>query len=365
VKRFILVLLVAAGALLAFSWRDGELLSPLVLGDKRVAKDRDYKTVGFLPTWMIGKTMEYCEEIDELIFLGVEVDEEGDLVWDVQGKKLKGEIYLKQKKRIKECGGRNVLGIKQFDDEKLKKIISNKEVRENLIKQVKSEVDSGGFDGVNVDFEYQRNPFAVLEKDFVSFLKDLREAGVGEVSLDVFANTVIKGDGEALKELVGNLDSLIVMAYDFHRPSSLNAGPVAPIGSEPGKRNILEITQKVVESQLDKEKVVLAYPLYGYEWKTETDEYGAKTRKWSAMASYKRVKELLGGNEEIIANLDEVSMTPWLTYEKGKDIFQIYYEDLRSLKVKIDLAKQTQLGGVGFWALGYEGEDGELWAELL
>ena len=40
---------------------------------------------------------------------------------------------------------------------------------------------------------------------------------------------------------------------------------------------------------------------------------------------------------------------------------QIYFEDERSLKAKLELVKQTGLGGVGFWALGYEGEDEEIW----
>ncbi len=349
-------------------WRFGgkmDLLSPLVLGDRQNKFERDYKVVGFLPTWMVGKTLQYCNEVDELIFLGVEVDEEGNLVWDVQGKRIKSESYVKQKRRIKECGGKNILGIKQFGDEKLIKLIGSESARANMIKQVKAVVEEEGFDGVNVDFEYQRDPGAVLEAGFVEFLRELKESGVGVISLDVFANTVIKGNTGRLNELMTVVDDLIVMAYDFHRPSSVRAGPVAPIGSSPGERNLVEITQKIVETGLPKEKIVMAYPLYGYEWKTESADFRSKTRKWSVMASYRRVKELKDGQENVIIGYDEVSMTPWLWYEKEGDIHQIYYEDMDSLKVKLDLAKQLQVGGVGFWALGYEGEDKNFWLELF
>lgn len=341
-----------------------DLLNPLVLGDKRAKIEREYKVVGFLPTWMVGKTMEYCQEIDELVFLGVEVDEDGDLIWDLQGKKINSDLYLRQKTKISECGGKNILGIKQFDDKKLLKLVGSKEARENMVKQVKKVVEEEGFDGVNVDFEYQNNPFAVLESDFWVLLEELREADVGQISLDVFANTVIKGNGDGLKELMKMLDDLIVMAYDFHRPSSNYAGPVAPIGSRTGERNLQEITQKMVDAELEKEKVVLAYPLYGYEWETESDEFRSKTKKWSVMASYARVKELRN-NEEVVDGYDEVSMTPWLWYQKDGEIRQIYYENLNSLRVKMDLARQVQVDGVGFWALGYEGENAYLWQEMF
>ena len=53
--------------------------------------------MGFLPTWNIGETREYTNEINDLIFLGIEVDEKGNLIWDTQSKKINSETYLKQK----------------------------------------------------------------------------------------------------------------------------------------------------------------------------------------------------------------------------------------------------------------------------
>jgi spore germination protein YaaH len=46
-------------------------------------------------------------------------------------------------------------------------------------------------------------------------------------------------------------------------------------------------------------------------------------------------------------------------------IYQAYFENIESLRAKMELAKQTQVGGVGFWALGYEGDDGELWKMVV
>ena len=108
----------------------GDLINPLSQFQKQNKKKSEYEVVGFLPSWMVGKTKIYGEEIDKMIFLGVEVNELGELVWDSQGKKINNEEYLKIKANIKKTGGKNILGIKQFDDEKLNKLLSDQETRQ-------------------------------------------------------------------------------------------------------------------------------------------------------------------------------------------------------------------------------------------
>jgi spore germination protein YaaH len=285
-----------------------------------------------------------------------------------QAKKINNETFLEQKKKIKESGGKNILGIKLFKDEELDKLLENKLARENLIKQIKALRQAqgvSGFDGINIDFEYQGNPVAILSQNFLDFLDELDLAGVGEISVDVFANTIIKGDEEKLEELVKKIDNLIIMAYDFHRPGVDFAGAVAPIGSPVGERNITEIINKILTIGLDKNKIVMAYPLYGYEWKTYTEDFGAAVKRgWYLMASYSRVKKMI---ETADANVlavkwDEVSMSPWVSFKEKGVIHQIYYENEKSLKAKIDLVRQNKLGGYGYWALGYEGEDTSVWS---
>jgi spore germination protein len=321
----------------------------------------DLVTFGFLPTWMVGKTREYGSEVSHLVFLGIEVDEEGNLIWDVQSKKIDDENYLKQKELTKNSGGKNILGIKLFDDEKLEKLLTNDKAKNNLIAQVKQIVSEDNFDGINIDFEFQGDPVTILEDKFIDFLKILDKSDVGEVSVDVFANTIIKGSGEKLKNLIDNSDYLVIMAYDFHRPGVDYAGAVAPISSNPGERNINEVVESCINKVLDKSKIILAYPLYGYEWKTETVEFGSKIiRGWYQMASWNRTKELIN-EKNLKVKFDEVSMSPWVSFEENGEIHQIYFENEKSLKAKVDLVRQNKFIGYGFWALGYEGEDGVIW----
>ncbi len=338
----------------------GELLSPLSVRQKEEKKSERMKVWGFLPSWMVGKTIEYSNEVDSLIFLGVEVDSEGSLLWDSQGKKIKASNYLKQKEGIWQKGGKNILGVKLFEDEKLKKLMADKEAQDNLVRQLKEIIKEEKFDGVNIDFEYQGDPLAIMSVESLDFLAKLKKEDLGEISLDVFANTIIKGREEKLKQLISSVDILIVMAYDFHRPGVDYGGSVAPIKSLPGDRNISEIMDKIEVSNLDRKKIVMAYPLYGWEWKTYTKDFESKIiRGWYQMASWKRTQELIK-EKELEVFWDELSMTPWLNFEENGEIRQIYFENEKSLKIKLDLVKEKELGGVAFWALGYEGEE-KIW----
>lgn len=343
-----------------FGAKDG-ILSPVSNKEKTESQKANLVTFGFLPTWMVGKTRTYGKEVSHLIFLGVEADEEGNLIWDTQSKKINNQDYLDQKNLIKMSGGKNILGIKLFEDEKLKKLLADDKAKNNLIGQVREIVSDGDFDGVNVDFEFQNDQTAVLGEDLVGFLEKLKKSNVGEVSVDVFANTIIKGETNKLVGLLEKIDYLVVMAYDFNRPGVNYAGAVAPISSIAGERNINEVIEKIIEGGLDKNKIIMAYPLYGYEWKTETDDFESKViRGWYQMASWNRVKNLIK-DKNLVVNFDELSMSPWINFEEDGVNHQVYFENERSLKAKIDLVRQNKLKGYGFWALGYEGEDMSVW----
>lgn len=359
-----LVLILIMGVYLFVSYEREGLVSPLGGGKKTDKARSDYRVVGFLPTWMVGETIDYCDEITEMIFLGMEIGTEGNLVKNVDYSRYAGESYRKLAKKFSDCGGKNILGVKLFEDEKIEMFLKNKEARENLFRNLKDLKTERGFEGINIDFEFQKDPLAILGDEMQVFLEELRQKNLGEISLDVFVNTIIKG-GPNLINTVNKLDYLIVMAYDFHRPGMDYAGPVAPVGSPIGERNIWEVVERVVGLDLPKEKIVMAYPLYGYEWKTETIEYGSKVKRgWWALASYSRMKEMDLGSADGQLFWDEKSMSPWWVYESDGEIRQIYFENAESLKRKFLMVKESGFGGVGFWALGYEGKDGEVW-ELL
>ena len=358
----------------------GLLLEPFVAKVASVPVVKKRMIVGFLPTWNIGKTKTYGKELDELVFSGVDVSDDGSLVWDAQSKKINNGDYLKLKANIKANGGKNILGIKLFEDDKIDSFLASEEAKSRLLAEVADEVKVGNFDGVNIDFEYMNNPIRILDDDFVSFLISTKTAGWKEIGIDGFANTILKGSQGGLQKLLNNVDSMVVMAYDFHRPGASQAGPVAPVNAEVGERSIAEILAKISDYELQKDKVVMAYPLYGYEWETETSGFGSAT-KTGGYGRTVQFKESVGFTG---VSWNDEAMSPWLAFNQMQAVrktvvvkkkkktetewidqpHEVYFENKKSLELKIEMTKQAQIGGVGYWALGYEGMDSNLLSEL-
>ena len=63
-------------------------------------------------------------------------------------------------------------------------------------------------------------------------------------------------------------------------------------------------------------------------------------------------------------NWDEETKTPWLSYEQSGAIKQIYYENEQSLSEKITYVNNNNLNGIAIWALGYEGNNSQLWSVI-
>lgn len=348
-------------------------------------EENKFEVVGFLPTWMIEKTKMYGSEITQLIFSGIEVNKDGSLVWDLQSKKINNENYIAIKDNVKKTGGKNLISIKLFTDKNMDILLADSDAKQKLYAEVKAIVDAGNFDGVNVDFEYMSDPIRILDSDMMEMFGEMKNSGWGEVNVDVFANTIIKGDEERLRKLSETVDGIIVMSYDFHRPGSDFAGPVAPLMAEEGQRSIAEIINRINIGNLNKEKFILAYPLYGYQWETTTGEMNSVTMAngYGVTILYKEGIGYTGGV------FDDVSKSPWYawtekekkykvesykvkkkTYKRSVPYYidqwhQAYLENEESLKIKINAVKQEKLGGTGFWALGYEGKESNLIEKLV
>lgn len=63
-----------------------------------------------------------------------------------------------------------------------------------------------------------------------------------------------------------------------------------------------------------------------------------------------------------IWNLDFQS--PWYVWNDGTNWNQVWADNELSISKKFDLAIENNLGGVGMWALNYDGDRPELW-ELI
>lgn len=379
---FLAVLLIAGlgGGAWYYFFAKPSYISPLgtgqILSSATQNLPKNNTVIGFLPFWNLKKEPKIdFTVLDQVIYFGLAVDESGDFVKigdDGYGEPgwtwFKSETLAEIKKAAHQNNKKVLFSINAFSNSLIDAILSDPYKQDRLIQNTSALIEQYDFDGVNIDFEYVFDPEGNYpEKDhFTDFIAKLskkikKDNKNAILSADFYANTVINDNIYDVGATSRYLDSVIIMAYDFHRAASANSGPVAPLNSSQGK-SIIDAVQASF-AKIDLKKVILGIPLYGYEWQTYSNEPGSTTIPQSgALASYQRVHQLIE-DENLDVHWDSEAMSPYLVFKDDWQIKQIYYENLASLSLKYQLVKQLQLGGVAFWAMGYEGEFDEVWDE--
>lgn len=342
---------------------------------------KDRQVIGFLPYWNINQDLEIdFDAVDQLIYFNLMVDINGDTI--TYGDEGGGWFMYNSPalspwlKKAKEKNKKTLLCIASFSAEVMFQIAEDEGKQDKVIKTIINGIKEKGFDGVDIDFEYfEQYHHQGFGKNFNNFLSRLRKEldKIDEeliLSVDIYPKAIIEDHPYELKEMNEIIDQLIIMAYDFTQSGSYNAGPVAPIRTDSSLNEEIRDNYSIMqtlesaEAKIDKEKLVLGIPLYGYKWRTYDSEHRSETYPGiGSMASYSVMKELIK-EKDLTINWDLLAQSPWTTYQEGNTIYQIYFENIESLKSKFGLAKKHQLKGIAFWALGYEGKERAIWEHL-
>jgi spore germination protein YaaH len=340
---------------------------------------------GFLPYWnMKDSDKLFVRSLTHLAYFGIDLNEDGSIKkYDKPGEKepgwnkLNSTAFTILSRQIKLLGKKLILVVRVMDNDQIDNLLKSPDSRQKAIGSILNLVADKQFDGVNVDFEYMGYPSKETRDYFTQFVSELSTKCKTmnqkcEMSLDVFADSAIKNRLYDLKALAKTIDLIIVMAYDFHRPSSIQSGPVAPLRGKCTNSNTC-LDYDVVTSISDITKLVPAYklllgvPFYGYEWQTVDREFLARTYpKTGGLATYKRVRDLLSDAtaSSLSATWSAATFTPYLSYFEDGNIYQIHYDDENSLRLKIEFVHQAKLTGVAIWALGYELPYDNLWQTI-
>ncbi len=339
--------------------------------------DSRKQVIGFLPSWSVAQNAKvYPEYLDQIIYFGIGIDEKGNLmkVDDkndplVEWSYLNSDYFKNLQQDSKKTSTKISVAIKNFDNTKIDTLISNESYTNNAVTQLKKLLVDYDLDGINIDFEYFSDvDFPTLQhyNRFLTTLStELRKVKPGAIiSVDVNATVVYNDNAYDMVKIGEVVDQVIIMGYDYHQSGAIYAGPVAPVDAAEEKPSIRK-TIKSLEGRVDKNKLILGIPFYGYEWQTLTDKENSRTvTDTGAIATYKRVRQLIAGRDDIEFHFDEQSLSPWLSYNQNGLIKQIYYEDEKSLIEKIKFVELNGLDGIAIWALGYEGEYVEPWTVI-
>ena len=138
------------------------------------------------------------------------------------------------------------------------------------------------------------------------------------------------------------------MGYDEHTAGSEEAGSVASIGY------VRSGIEKTLE-EVPKERVINAVPFYTRVWEESGPNLSSRALGMKDAAEYVE-------NEGIELAWDDETGQYYGKKVTDTVTLEIWQEDARSIRLKVDAIKEYGLAGVGAWRLGYE--PSEIWDEM-
>ena len=253
-------------------------------------------------------------------------------------------------------------------------LVSKKEYRTQFIRDTIGFIRDNGFDGLDLDWEFPADPdrggHAEDTKNYTAWVKELRAAFREEAKAtnqpELLLTMASSAGGSQFPriefaELKDDFDWINIMTYDFYGAWSKTTGANSPLSgdSTPGGDSFVKSTvARFIEAGIPPEKLVLGLPTYGRHWagvgKHEPNSAaagpGPKGRCTGAegFLSFYEIQELIetGGYKSY---WDDRSGTPY-AYSTNQKVW-ISYDDVRSIRMKVDYIEKTGLGGAMFWAI--------------
>ncbi|WP_405386468.1 glycosyl hydrolase family 18 protein [Streptomyces sp. NBC_01102] len=211
------------------------------------------------------------------------------------------------------------------------------------------------YDGLDLDYESiaatgdatyasVRDGFTALATDLCHRLRTLGKQCV----ITVFPKTATTGriwDYAALGRVA---DRVRVMGYNLH----WSGGDPGPLADTRWYDDILARATALVPAA----KLEMGLPAYGWDWPADSDSTAAtKHVTW-------REAEALRAKEGATYRLDEVSGTPYFTYDDGTELREVWYQDARGVATHLPVLRKHGVTHTVLWALNFE--DPQVWPVL-
>ena len=340
-------------------------------------KKLDRVVFGFLPDWEVSSAdmnMRY-ELLSHLAVFAFSVQQDGSFTypsgWPGSWATVMGNAHNAGTKVVMTITNFQ-LGVDHKNDtyNETHPILIDGPQRDKLFSEIKKVITANNLDGINVDFEgahvasYDRG---AIMNNFLIALK----AELNSISTDQelsFSGPAVNWGGWEFGGMSDIVDHLFIMAYDYNFSKTKIADEVSPLySSSVGWDQSIDRTVRVWYKDAianHPEKVILGIAYYGQSWKTNTSNLNSTVIKYNWSTRYRDIEIF---NSEYTREWDDVTRTPRfydLKYdeETNADVWwQVYMDDVESIALKYDYALDKGLGGVGMWALNFDGDRPELW----
>ena len=228
-------------------------------------------------------------------------------------------------------------------------MLSNESHRTNFIDRLEKILIKYNMDGVNIDIE---GVYKSDRNNYTQFIRALKET-LGSKGYIVTVSVPAKASDSPNNSYsypfdyngIGKYaDRVAIMTYDEHGAwEGSGPGPIASILWQ-------EIIVKYAVTQMSPDKILLGVPTYGFDW--------TKEKSWPKYSSYQMSKNTADQHGINILWSDQYKV-PYFKYNLQSQNHEVWFEDARSFKEKLNLMYKYNLKGIAIWRLGME--DPEVW----
>jgi spore germination protein YaaH len=214
-------------------------------------------------------------------------------------------------------------------------------------------------DGINFDLESVALSQKTNLVSFISRAVTMIKAELPEAEISMASPAVDWSGSWNLQALSQLCDYLIVMGYDYYWKGSTTAGPVAPLAGE--NYNVTRSIDTYLAAGVTPEKLLLGVPWYGYDWPVVSGDRKASATGTATSRIYTAAAQISASYGYAF---DITTSVPWVRYTSSSLWRQLWWDDTLSLSMKYYHVVSKNLGGIGIWALSYEGGSSEMWRTI-
>lgn len=229
-----------------------------------------------------------------------------------------------------------------FSNELAGQVLNDETMQARLINAVENQLRIRGYDGLDVDFEFISAQDAAPYAAFLKRLHD-RLSPQGYLVTAALAPKTSSDQPGLLYEghdygAVGAaVDQVLLMTYEW----GYTYGPPMAVAPLPNVRKVVEYALTEIPAQ----KIWLGIPNYGYDWPLPFRQ--GVTRATSISNTY---AVDLARRYGVPIQFDAYAQAPWFRYTDETGVgHEVWFEDARSIQAKLELVRELELDGAGYW----------------
>lgn len=232
----------------------------------------------------------------------------------------------------------------RFNNNLISSVVRNDDIQLILIDAILAELNSKGYAGVDVDFEYILSEDRDYFTTFVARMTNILNESGYTVSVALAPKTSadqqgLLYEGKDYAGLGAAANSVLLMTYEWGYTYSVPMA-VAPINKV---RQVIEYAITEIPSA----KIDMGIPNYGYDWPLPYEKGVTRAR---TIGNIEAVN--IAVRYGAVIQYDEIAQTPYFNYtDEQQTEHEVWFEDVRSMQAKFRLISEYNLRGAGYWQI--------------